>query len=468
MSETTTKRPRRLTAKQLYREKVRIMTEEYKFKELEPKEFYRRLFPEGSFEQKGEHVIGHTGKPNGILVQIDPETHKTKHRLLTDDLDWVDEFKGQENVILSPIGYYGKRRTSHNASYLYALVFDLDGQGIKQFRDTIHQMVHKWIPFADIIVLSGHGLHLYYLFEFPIPMYPEYQKELNKLKTGLTQRIWNSYTSTAKIQFQPIAQGFRMVGSASKLGKRYPVRAFLVSDSPTMPEFLSEFIPDSDGYKEYRSTFNFCDKTPIEEAKEKWPAWYERRVVQGKKRGRWYVKRALYDWWLARIRDEATVGHRYFALMTLAVMAMKCNIDYSELERDAYSLLDPYESITETDDNHFTEHDVECALQAYQEPSNTYPRDTIAKLAGIRIEPNKRNYRPQELHLKGIRALQEIYAPNWRANGRPKGSKNKTLPKKELVENWRAEHPNGKKIECYRALKISRTTIDKYWNPSTE
>ena len=41
---------------------------------------------------------------------------------------------------MSPLSYFGRRRCGKNARYLYALVFDLDGVGMPQLRDTLHQM----------------------------------------------------------------------------------------------------------------------------------------------------------------------------------------------------------------------------------------------------------------------------------------------------------------------------------------
>ena len=69
----------------------------------------------------------------------------------------------------------------------------------------------------------------------------------------------------------------------------------------------------------------------IEEAKKKYPDWYERRVVRGEQRGRWTVKRDLYDWWLRKIETEIHVGHRFYGIMTLAIYAVKCGIDEDEL-----------------------------------------------------------------------------------------------------------------------------------------
>ena len=147
--------------------------------------------------------------------------------------------------------------------------------------------------------------------------------------------------------------------------------------------------------------------------------------------------------------------------MTLAIYAYKCQIDRDELERDAYALVPLFDSMSESETNRFTEQDVRTALQAYRTGANNYPRDLISKLSGITILENKRNYRTRAEHLKGARALQEIYNPNWRnKEGRPKGSGTKV----EQIKAWRLANSNGKKIECERELGVSRHTVLKWWN----
>ena len=384
-----------------------------------------------------------------------------KQRLVFDDLQTITNELGNENVILSPIGYFGRSRRNENAKYLYAMTFDLDGQDLAQLKDTLHQMNSGFIPKATYIVLSGHGSHLYYVFEEPIKLNQHIVRELNKLKTGLTKQIWNSYTSLVAPQFQPIAQGFRMVGSASKLGRLYPVRAFRVGEKTTIKNLVECFPKGLKEWDEYRTDINNAITTPIEVAKELWGDWYHRRIELGQKPNRWYVKRALYDWWLKRLQREIKVGHRYFAIMTLGIYAVKCNIPFEELEKDAYSLLAPYDEITEDEGNHFTEDDIKMALKVYHDGAVNYPRDLIGKFAGIPMPVNKRNYRTQAEHMKVISAIRDVVKPNWReGNGRPKGSGTK----ENIIKKWREKHLEGKKIDCHRDTGLSRMTIDKWWN----
>ena len=443
----------------LYQEKNNLL-EQY----LEPVtgyEFYREIFPEGSFERKG---VYEDQKGNGIAVEILGKG-KVKRCTVTDGLEQLAQLQQTDFTIMSPLSYFGNSRSGKNARYLYALVFDLDGVGMPQLRDTLHQMDHAILPKATFVVNSGTGLHLYYLLDRPIPMYPKNQLYLKELKYALTRQIWNRFTSTIELpQMQGVMQGFRVVGSGSKLGRDYPVVAYRFGDRISLDDLI-EFVPDSNGEQQRIKGIMQQAGMSLEEAKEKYPEWYERRIVKKEKRGRWKVKRDLYDWWLHRIQDEIKVGHRFYGIMTLAIYARKCCIDEDELRRDAYSLLKVYDEMSTEEINRFTEEDIVCALEMYNEDYVTFPRDDIGKLAGIPMPVNKRNGRKQAVHLMGARAIQEINdkvnGKDWRkGNGRPKGSG--TAQKQ--VQDWRLYNPKGRKIDCERETGLSRHTVLKWWN----
>ena len=44
-----------------------------------------------------------------------------------------------------------------------------------QLRDVLHQMDKDILPKATFVVNSGTGLHLYYVLDEPVPMYPQNQ-----------------------------------------------------------------------------------------------------------------------------------------------------------------------------------------------------------------------------------------------------------------------------------------------------
>ncbi len=395
--------------RELYQEKNEHL--ERFLEPVAPYEFYREIFPEGSFERKG-HFEDRKG--NGIAVTV----QKVE----------VDKATG----IALQIG------------------------------DTLHQMNKDILPQATFVVNSGTGLHLYYVLKEPVPMYPHNQKCLKELKYSLTRQIWNRYTSTIKEpQMQGILQGFRVVGSGSKLGREYPVRAFRLGGPVELAQLL-DYIPDSNGERQRLEGLMRKSRLSLDEAKEKYPDWYERRIIKKERRGRWTVKRDLYDWWLHRIADEIRVGHRFYGIMTLAIYAKKCGIDEDELRRDAFALLQPYDDMSVEDINRFTKDDVVCALEMFNEDYVTFPRDDIAKLSGLTMPVNKRNWRKQEEHIQVMNTMKALKKQLGEIvnEGRPKGSGTAQV----RVYEWRQQHPEGRKADCHRETGLDPKTIRKWWD----
>ena len=433
------------TEKQLYKLKNEWLGQF--FEEVKPKEFYRAVFPEGSFERKGHFE---DGKANGIIT------------IVVDELNMVDEVKGAEFAVMSPVAYSGRNRTAANARWLYGIAIDLDGVEMPQLRDVFHQMNHDIIPKCTYCINSGHGLHLYYLLEKPVPLYKHLQDKLREFKYELIAKVWNRYTSTfterEQVQYQGIFQGFRMVGTQSKLGKRYPVKAFETGERVTI-EYLNGYLMDK---SKAVTDFHYKSDLSLAEARKKYPEWYEKRIVQGERRERWHVKRDLYDWWLRKIKEGASVGHRCSCLCVLASYAVKCDIPEDELFTDAFSLLQFLDDMSDDEHNRFTKRDILDAMQFYQENYVTYSRREAERVSAIAMPASKRNGRKQAEHLERARLVQTLDYPNgaWRnKEGRPKGSGEKS----KIVEEWKQQHPDGKKIDCERETGLSRHTVLKWW-----
>lgn len=199
----------------------------------------------------------------------------------------------------------------------------------------------------------------------------------------------------------------------------------------------------------------FFTEHTLEEAKMKFPEWYQKVIVEGnKKRKHWIVKRDLYDWWKRKI-PEVKGGHRYYYLMVLVIYAIKCNIPKKEVEKDLYEL---FEVVKKVNHSHaLTEYDIESALDVYDPAYHNFPVDVIVEKTGIKIEKNRRNYRTQEQHLKIARATRDIVNPNWRdGNGRPS--------KENIVKEWQLLNPTGTKAQCIRDTGLSKMTVYKWWN----
>lgn len=438
-----------------------------RFSEVDPLTFYRDLFPKGSFEEKGVFV---DGQYNGIAVEVLNRDRVLRHTV-TDDLEKISELASRDNFcLMSPISYIGKSRRSENARDMYALAIDLDGvSNEREFKFLMTQIergeemrAFVWgLPRPTYIVSSGTGLHLYYVFSEPLRLYPNVVKELSKLKKRLTWQAWTQGASSLhdSVQYESLFQGFRVVGTITKVGTRS--RAFKTGAKVDI-DYLNFFVPE-----EFRAeNLSYTSNLSLEEAAKKYPDWYERRIVKGTPKGTWTCKRDLYDWWIRRLKDGAEQGHRYWCLMVLAVYAKKSGIEYEELSKDALGLVDFLDSLGDGTDP-FTEEDALDALEAYNDSYITYPIKTITERTGIHIERNKRNGRKQEVHLAGARAIQEINdkfnGTNWRdGNGRPKGSIKESTPKGEQIRAYAEEHPDANHSEIARALGVSRPTVIKW------
>lgn len=425
------------------------------FDERTPQEFYRSIFPIGELEERGKQE---QGKYNAIAVELLAEPvgdiNAFRH-IITDDLLLIDELLKSNNfIIISPISYAGKSRVSTNARFIYAIAIDLDGiTEEKYIRDLFYQIDNEILPKPTYTVFSGTGLHLYYQLEQAIPCYENIVKQLSVLKKALTQRIWNKYTTSLydKPQIESLFQGFRIVGGITKDGNR--TRVFETGQKVSI-EYLNSFVDD----KEKVVSFQYKSKLSLDKAKEKYPEWYQNRVIEKKPKGGWTTKRDLFDWWVRRIKTGASVGHRYFCIMTLAVYAVKAGISREELEKTAFDLVLPFDSLTMDKDNSFTREDVLSALEAYNDKYIRFSIDSISSLTNIKIDKNKRNFRKQKLHLDLARRIKQGLreADEMKPEGRPR-------TKDKIVREWRRQNPQGRKADCIRATGLSRHTINNYW-----
>ena len=433
------------------------------YDEIEPREFYREIFREGELQEKG---VYDKGKYNGILVEVTKEKlkdgrNKILRHTVTDDLDKIDEVIERDNFcLMSPISYIGKTRNSDNARALYALTIDLDGLIIKNgdeptgLKTLFHQIENiDRIPMPTYIVSSGTGLHLYYVFEKPIMLFPNVVKQLQVYKRELTRIVWQGYITKLEdnVQYESLFQGFRVVGTVTKKGER--ARAFQTGNRVTM-EYMNEFVRD-----EFKTDdFVYKSNLTLKQAKEKYSDWYEKRIVKKLPKGTWICKKDLYEWWKDRIENEAKTGHRYYCMMMLAVYARKSGIELEELEKDAFMFMEKFDKLPSSEDNPFTEKDVIDALQAYDDRYMTYPINSISYLTDIHIEKNRRNYRKREQHIKIMNAIRDIEYPDgeWRnKEGRPS--------KEQIVKEYRKNNPNGKKADCIRATGLDKKTVYKWW-----
>lgn len=428
--------------------------------EVSPIEVYTDIFHLGNNEiqKKGEPKGAYKSNPLGYWKNKEDE--KGHYRIMFDDdfEETLKELQQADFAIMNGITYFGRKNVQAHASKMYAMIFDIDGvtdETLGNFLKGAFTDDYTIYPLPNYIILSGNGIHLYYLFENAIPLYPNIKLQLKELKYALTQKMWNRYTTKLweKVQYQGINQGFRVIGGKAKKDG-VVTRAFRFNTHPYSLEQLNEYVPEDKRIDENKLWKE--SKLTLEQAKKKYPEWYEKRVERGEKRGTWKCKEDLYHWWIRRIKEGASVGHRYFCIMCLAIYGVKSGISEEQLKKDAIELIPFLDNMSDTEP--FLESDVVSALDCFDERYITFPIEDISKLSGIVIEKNKRNGRKQNVHLERARAVQNIDYPEgeWRnTSGRPKSE--------QIVRAWREENPKGIKSECIRATGLSKPTVYKWW-----
>lgn len=437
--------------------------------EADPSDVYGEIFHigDGLIQRKGEKSDPEL-PPKANPVGVFEQNGRMLHRILFEDTlpDDIKVMQRSPFAVLGGLTYFGGRNKMDHASKAHALIFDMDSPTSPKLQNFFNMCQAGMLPMPNYIALSGHGLHLYYQLEEPVLLFPDIKEQLAKLKKDLTGQLWPVLSRLKNIQYQGIGQGFRVIGGNTKIeGRR--VQAFCVSPHPWPLEALNEYVAPENRVDTQRI---FTGRIPISIAKKQWPDWYQRKVINKENadsQERWKIEQkvngkdpyALYHWWMRQIKEKAVYHHRYFAVMALAIYAVKCNYPYEKALDEALGMV-PY--LDSLGDDPFTEKDVRAAFNCYNEDYCTFPRDTISKITAIPIKKNKRNYKSRAEHMKFMSQIRDEKDPDgeWRKKGGRKS-------KKELVEAYAKENPSATPTQAAKDLNISRPTVYRWW-PETE
>lgn len=379
-----------------------------RFEEVPPMDYYKELFPIGTLEKKGEKK---PGEYCAIAIELGNETARRVQ--ITDGLEELPALiDSEEFVMMAPVLFAGRRATKTNARFLQALIFDLDciredtEGNLVGMEDLLYQTsISKKDPYnrlpkpTFIIASSYRNLHIVYLLEKPLAMYSNVVDQIRAFRKAFVPKLWSSYISdsykTPQYESSPV-QAFRLCGSNSKDGKT-KVRCFRTGPRISIEE-LNSYVEEEAQIRaiHYRSNLR------LDEAKELYPEWYQRRIEQGLPPHTWQAPHKTYEWFIQQL-PKIEVGHRYHYLYCLASFGIKCGIDKETVEADVMFARKELDRISPAH-NPLTMRDAKNALQGYR-PENRYlKRETIAKLCGITIPAAKRNGRKREVHLKLMRA----------------------------------------------------------------
>lgn len=424
-------------------------------------DFVREVFPTGFMERQTHYE---DEKPNLIVSNVMEigDRRFAKNVLVFDDLAGLSVATRSNEytkmILMSPVLFSGRRRNKQNAFLLFGITLDIDDVETYHLNDLIHQTQTDILPLPSYICNSGTGVHLWYLLEEPVPLTPSLTKQLNDLKTAMIDQVWNDFTSGKKErEYQGVIHGYRVPGTKTKLGDEYPVAAYRCGDKHTI-EYLLDYFPAEVKHKQrYHLS--------LDKAKEKYPEWYQRRIVEKQPPYRFTTNRRVYDWFLrmASTPGVVTVGHRYYYISSLFIFAKKCEVPKDEAMEDALKLLQSLDALSTSRYNHFTKADINDASKFYDDHSIRYTREWIARKTNIPMRSNKRYKGTQRLS-RSENIKQRAIAE--RSRKYPDGDWFNTdgAPRKDLqVLTWQLYNRGNNKSQCARDLSMSRTTVTKWW-----
>lgn len=191
--------------------------------------------------------------------------------------------------------------------------------------------------------------------------------------------------------------------------------------------------------------------------------------------------RSLYDYTLARIPRDTPPGSRYWSLFGLAGLAWNCCVPRREVERDMIELLES-EWAKHTEGTHdgkpLTVSDVRAALTGYNELGCLRTRDQLeSHLKWNYAPPQLRNGRDNWTHLwgdwydeNGSPVLNKAKAARMFVIGSPDRPQAKKRHKDAVdrLSEYLSSHPWASKRAAAKALKMSPTTVQKYWAEACE
>ena len=426
--------------------------------EVSPSDFYRDIFPQGALadkELKEKQKYAGLIYPRGGLS-----------RYVNDDLQTVLECAQSTFATMNCISYAGSGNTPELARELYALALRLSVP-----EDIAPSDFHSWLVDLDLqrdsrytqmnlgasrmyptyIVTNArcHEIYFYYLLYEPLPLYHSLHKQIQRLYEALSRAIHSSFDryhydkiekkrvytyECRKPRPESFFAKFPVVGSRSKnsvykaykFGGRYDIEA------------LNAIVPKA-------CTVNIFHPTmTLEEAKEQYSKWYERRIERGQKatgQRTGKLNKKLYAWFLRLVDDNIEIVEPG-VLEAIASYACKTHI----WEEDFLSDLEDYAKKLESRFSHdvIEEHKARATYFFNEYPTllKKWGVDGINKWSGLSIEKDPRTDFNRKEHLNLL-------------------SESKSRQKD--VQEWQKEHPTEKQADCARALGISRKTVSKWW-----
>ena len=197
---------------------------EARYPEIDGYNFYRDIFPDNENAGELHEDFSH---PNAIYLykdEQDPKRRALRRRIMLNDT-WEEDYTEfvEENpmTLCSGLTYHSRANRLKDAQCMNALIFDLDGVGLNEIQSLFLRFGGdpnelRRLPMPTYLVASGSGLHIYYVFDKPIDLYPNIKLQLKSLKYDLTFRMWDykGTTQVEEIQYQSMSLAVFLISLA--------------------------------------------------------------------------------------------------------------------------------------------------------------------------------------------------------------------------------------------------------------
>lgn len=382
------------------------------------------------------------------IVILDEE--EQKHILQMPISEAVAQSRTRNDMLLGGSTYFHNWISKASAKDIRAFIIDMDnvwsGQLAQYFKQDWKTTTGRYIPKPTYIVNSGTGLHLYFVFDEPIPHYKCNAEMIDKIYRELAiQETTNR--NFIKRQVQWFGQDFRIAGGLNKYG--WTNQIFRYGDKWNIDELAKDV-----GLKDIHIVRYEEPRQPKKKNIDK------RKETRAVRKG-WKSNAHFYEYTLKNCMEKTKEGNRYNSMCGLACVAWKCNIPKAQLESDLKSLLEPYNRKANTK---VKPSEIQSAIKMYNELAMQTPRSVIENWQGWTFTGQRRNHRKRADHLKLARYVRDElngHKDTWReGNGRKS--------QQETVRNWRIENPAGTKYLCIKETGLSKPTVYKWWNEVTK
>ena len=374
-----------------------------------------------------------------VILDEDMEKHIVP-MFLSDAIQLAED---RSDMLLGGTDYFNNWISKRSARNVNALIIDLDNV----YSGTLQQaLIRDWAdangkPMAkpSFVVNSGTGLHLYYVFNRPVPAYHRCLADIDAVYRALA--VQQSHRNFIRRQVQWFGQDFRIAGGLNKYGWTNAV--YRIGDLWD-PDELAKAV----GLPNIR-----LPKYGVDARRKKTGRQASKHGARSKTGG-WKTNAAFYRYALEGCRAKTKEGHRYTSMCALTTIGWKCGIPKGQIEADLHGLLADYNADCK---NKVMEKEIYSAMKMYNDKAMLTTRNSLEEWQGWVYTPIKRNHRKRAVHLKIARnTLAILNEDNGKAlQGRPN--------KQAVVEDWQRSHPEGRKADCIRDTGLSKPTVFKYW-----